>query len=87
MHRSQEKSACDSLANTEVYGDHWKAYTTATGLPLRLRDAVQHGLSVELGKGVSPLCTLLAQTNVSCQACIALQQQVEKDGLPPTENS
>ena len=79
MNRSQEKSACDSLAETEIFGDYWKAYTTATGLPLRLRDAVQHRLSVELGKGVSPLCILSAQTNVSCQACLALQRQVEKD--------
>jgi AraC-like DNA-binding protein/ligand-binding sensor protein len=84
MNLSQRNSSSGSLAETQIYRDYWKAYTTATGLPLRLRHAAQHGLSVELGKGVSPLCSLLARTNVSCQACLALQQEVEREaGIEP----
>jgi AraC-like DNA-binding protein len=68
-----------SLAETQIYRDYWKAYTRATGLPLRLSDAAQGGFALELGKGASPLCMLLARTKVSCQACLAMQQRVEQE--------
>jgi AraC-like DNA-binding protein len=79
MNSSRGKSPCGSLAETQIYRDYWKAYTHATGLPLRLRDAAQQGSALELGKGASPLCTLLARTNLSCQACLAMQQQLERE--------
>ena len=79
MSASHTKGTCRSLAETQIYRDYWKAYTQATGLPLRLHDAAQGGLALELGKGVSPLCMLLARTNVSCQACLAMQQRLEQE--------
>ena len=79
MRGSQTKGTCGSLAETQVYRDYWKAYTQATGLPLRLHDAAQAGFAVDLGKGVSPLCMLLARTNISCQACLAMQQRLEQE--------
>ena len=39
----------------------------------------KRGFAVELGKGVSPLCMLLARTNISCQACLAMQQRLEQE--------
>jgi AraC-like DNA-binding protein len=68
-----------SLAETRIYRGYWKAYTEATGLPLRLREAAQGGFALKAAKGVSPLCMLLARTNVSCQACLAMQQRVEEE--------
>ena len=79
MSASQTKETSGSLAETQIYRDYWMAYTRATGLPLRLHDAAQGGSSLELGKGVSPLCMLLARTNVSCQACLAMQQRLEQE--------
>ena len=79
MSASQTKGTCGSLAEAQIYRDYWKAYTQATGLPLRLHDAAQGGFALELGKGVSPLCMLLARTNISCQACLAMQQRVEQE--------
>ncbi|CAN5750760.1 hypothetical protein BH09VER1_BH09VER1_12080 [soil metagenome] len=68
-----------SLAETQIYRDYLKAFTHATGLPLRLREAAQAGVALKPGKGSSPLCTLLARTNISCQACLAMQQQIEQE--------
>jgi len=79
MSASQTEGTGGSLAETQIYRDYWKAYTQATGLPLRLRDAAKTGIALELGKGVSPLCMLLGRPNVSCQACLAMQQQVEQE--------
>lgn len=79
MSASQTKETSGSLAETQIYRDYWMAYTRATGLPLRLHDAAQGGSSLELGKGVSPLCMLLARTNISCQACLAMQQRLEQE--------
>lgn len=79
MSASHTEGTCGSLAETQIYRDYWKAYTEATGLPLRLRDAAQSRCVLELGKGASALCVLLAQTNVSCQACLAMQQRLEQE--------
>ncbi len=79
MSASQTEGTGGSLAETQIYRDYWKAYTDATGLPLRLRDAAQAEFALELGKGASPLCMLLARTNVSCQACLAMRQRVEQE--------
>jgi AraC-like DNA-binding protein/ligand-binding sensor protein len=79
MSPSKKKSTCSSLAETQIYRDYWRAYTHATGLPLRLREAARQGSALEVGRGASPLCALLARTNVSCQTCLALQQRVERE--------
>lgn len=68
-----------SLAETQIYRDYVKAFTRTTGLPLRLREAGQEGALLNPGGGSSPLCTLLARTNISCQACIAMQQRIERE--------
>jgi AraC-like DNA-binding protein/ligand-binding sensor protein len=68
----------DSLRETQIYQDYRKAFTRSTGLPLRLRDATQAGTTLEFGKGSSSFCRLMEKTNVSCEACLAMQRQLEE---------
>lgn len=75
--RSSRKTRnADSLRETQIYRDYHKAFTQSTGLPLRLRDATQVGVALKFGKGSSSFCTLMAETDVSCHACLAMQKQI-----------
>lgn len=81
---SATRRKCNSLAETQIYQDYWKAFTQSTGLPLRLREAAQAGLALGSSQGASPLCALIGRSNVSCNACLAMQKQVEREaGLEP----
>lgn len=79
MIASSKREMFGALAEARIYHDYWKAYTQATGLPLRLREAAEGGWALEPARGVSPLCLLLARTNVSCQNCLAMQKRVEEE--------
>ncbi len=70
---------CPSLPETQVYRDYAEAFTHTTGLPLRLRNAADAGASSPSGTGTSPLCSLLARTNVSCNACLEMQHNLEQE--------
>ncbi|HEY5779696.1 MAG TPA: PocR ligand-binding domain-containing protein [Terrimicrobiaceae bacterium] len=74
----KSKGTRGSLGQTQIYRDYLKAFTQATGLPLRLRDAADEGSVSRPGKGASPFCSLMARTNVSCEACLAMQRRLEQ---------
>ena len=68
-----------SLAETQIYRDYARAFTRATGLPLRLRSAIEAGDTLMRSENASPLCSLMARTNVSCQACLETQKKLEQE--------
>jgi len=70
------KPLIQSLADSKIYRDYERAFSTATGLSLALRsvDSWQlphHGQRLE-----NPFCALLSQTNSSCAACLRVQQEL-----------
>lgn len=75
---SRKTQNADSLRETQIYRDYHKAFTQSTGLPLRLRDATQVGVALKFGKGSSSFCSLMAETDVSCHACLAMQKQISQ---------
>lgn len=67
------------LAVSRIFQDYQNAFTKATGLPLKL---VAEGFTwgqQNVRAKESPLCALLARSKTSCQACLAMQQQLERD--------
>jgi len=67
------------LAVSRIFQDYQNAFTKATGLPLKLvADGItwnQQNVRVK----ESPFCALLDRSNSSCQACLAMQRQLEQD--------
>lgn len=67
------------LAVSRIFQDYQNAFTKATGLPLRLvADEFTWGQQNVRAKE-SPFCALLARSKTSCQACLAMQRQLEQD--------
>lgn len=67
----------EQLKRSDIYRDYAQAFRDTTGLPFNLRaieafDLPHHGDPKE-----SPFCSLMAQTNQSCAACLQLQRKVE----------
>ena len=67
------------LAISQIFKDYQQAFTRATGLPLRLVGVGNSWKTPPLTSRESPFCALLARTNVSCSACLAMQRQLEEE--------
>lgn len=67
------------LALSRIFLDYQRAFTAATGLPLRLFGVGGPWRQSRVTAKESPLCALLARTNTSCQACLAMQRELEEE--------
>lgn len=77
LHAAGQRVA--KLALSRIFQDYQNAYVKATGLPLKLvADGFTWGQQNVRSKE-SPFCALLARSRTSCQACLAMQQQLEQD--------
>ena len=70
------KHLIQSLADSKLYQEYERAFSTTTGLPLALRSVEtwqlpHHGQELE-----NPFCALLSHSNASCAACLEVQQQL-----------
>lgn len=69
------------LSESQIYLDYKKAFTRATGLPLQIRAslaAVRETDSRPEAKS-NPFCALMAKSNQSCAACLAMQRKIEEE--------
>ncbi len=65
------------LMRSRMYLDYERAFTEATGLPLRLDPADADKPARRPGKGENAFCLLMARSNSPCEACLAMQREVE----------
>src|SRR3954463_8194862 len=75
----QSRPLVAQLKRSQIFRDYEKAFRETTGLPITLRpieafDLPHHGDPKE-----SPFCSLMAQSNRSCAACLQLQRRVEEE--------
>ena len=72
----------DVLSNSQMYRDYERAFTTGTGLPLRLQGPDMLRVVRYAKKQENPFSALMAKTNRSCvpssAQCYALQCRLEK---------
>jgi AraC-like DNA-binding protein/ligand-binding sensor protein len=66
------------LRTLQIYRDYEKAFRDTTGLPLSLRPTDAFDRPHHDDPNENPFCTLIAQTNQSCAACLQLQRKVEE---------
>ncbi len=67
------------LKRAQIFRDYEQAFRETTGMPITLRaleafDLPHHGDPKE-----NPFCSLMAQSNHSCAACLQLQRRVEEE--------
>ena len=76
MPQPANKQLIEQLSRSQIYQDYERAFSRATGLPLKLRtaevwQAVHHGTKYE-----NPFCSMLAEHSRSCAACLQVQQKI-----------
>ena len=75
----QSRDLVQRLRESQIFRDYEKAFRDTTGLPINLRpieafDLPHHGDPKE-----APFCSLMAQSNQTCAACLQLQKRVEEE--------
>jgi AraC-like DNA-binding protein len=67
----------DQLKRSQIYKDYAKAFRETTGMPLVLRATEAFDLPHHDDPKQNPFCSLIANSNQSCAACLQLQKKVE----------
>jgi AraC-like DNA-binding protein/ligand-binding sensor protein len=64
----------ERLAESQLYNDYERAFSEATGLPLRLRSVDSWQLPHHGQRKENPFCALMAGKSRACAACLQVQQ-------------
>ena len=78
-----ENNLVERLTKSKVYQEYERAFSDATGLPLRLRSVESWQLPHHGQRKENPFCAMLAAKSRSCAACLQVQQclaDTAKDG-------
>lgn len=70
------RALVDALANSRVYRDYERAFSTLTGLPIALQPAETWQLPHHNQRNENALCALMSQKNSSCAACLQVQERL-----------
>lgn len=76
MNRDANKKFIEQLSRSQIYQDYESAFTKTTGLPLTLRPVESWALPHKGKKAENPFCTLMAEHNRACAACLETQQKI-----------
>jgi AraC-like DNA-binding protein/ligand-binding sensor protein len=69
-----ENNLVERLTESKVYSDYERAFSDATGLPLRLRSVESWQLPHHGQRKENPFCAMLATKSRACAACLQVQQ-------------
>ena len=78
-----ETNLVERLTESKVYGDYERAFSDATGLPLRLRPVESWQLPHHGQRKENEFCAFLAEKSRACAACLQVQQclsETARDG-------
>jgi AraC-like DNA-binding protein len=71
-----ENSLVERLSESKLYADYERAFSDATGLPLRLRSVDSWQLPHHGQRKENPFCAMLAEKSRACAACLQVQQSL-----------
>src|SRR3954469_7456762 len=71
-----EISLVDRLTESKLYADYERAFSDATGLPLRLRSVESWQLPHHGQRKENPFCGMMAEKSRACAACLQVQQKL-----------
>src|SRR6478609_2086155 len=66
----RSQAVVEQLKRSEIYRDYEKAFRETTGLPINLRPIEAFDLPHAKDPKQNPFCSLMAQSNQSCAACL-----------------
>lgn len=75
----RSKTVVSRLKQSKVFRDYEKAFGETIGLPINLRALEAFDLPHQGSSQQNPFCSLMAQSNQSCSACLQLQRKIEDE--------
>jgi AraC-like DNA-binding protein len=69
-----ENNLVERLSESKIYGEYERAFSEATGLPLRLRSTESWQLPHHGQRKENAFCALMAGKSRACAACLQVQQ-------------
>src|SRR5438445_8280397 len=69
-----ENTLIGRLTESKIYGDYERAFSDATGLPLRLRSTESWQLPHHGQRQENQFCAMMAGKSRACAACLQVQQ-------------
>ena len=76
MSQPANKQLIDQLSRSQIYQDYERAFSQATGLPLKLRAAEVWQMVHCATKYENPFCAALGKHSRTCAACLEVQQKI-----------
>lgn len=74
----RSRELVEQLKRSQIYRDYEQAFRDTTGLPLNLRPIEAFDLPHHNDPNENLFCSLMAQSNHTCAACLQLQRKVEE---------
>lgn len=74
-----ENNLVERLTESKVYSDYERAFSDATGLPLRLRSVESWQLPHHGQRKENEFCAMLASKSRACAACLQVQQSLAEN--------
>ena len=84
---NDNKNLIEALASSKIYQDYERAFSEATGLPLRLRSVDSWQLPHHGQRKENAFCAMMAGKSKACAACLQVQQtlaETARDGAQST---
>src|SRR6188768_3701857 len=73
---SPEAEFIGQLSRSQIYRDYEQAFSLATELPLTLRPVEIWSLAHKGKPHENPFCSLMAESNKGCAACLEVQEKI-----------
>jgi AraC-like DNA-binding protein len=83
LNMQTENNLVERLTESKLYSEYERAFSDATGLPLRLRPVESWQLPHHGQRKENPFCAMLATKSRACAACLQVQQclaETARDG-------
>lgn len=72
------KALIEALTTSKTYQDYERAFTEATGLPVRLRAVDSWALPHHGRKNENPFCEMMSRKSRTCASCLQTQQELSE---------
>lgn len=69
----------EKLSQSQIMRDYEKAFSEATGLPLKFQSAGKKRAGMRGSSHANPFCVRMAETQPGCQMCVDMQERLSAD--------
>ncbi len=77
----------DQLSRSRILQDYERAFSEATGLPLKFAPVGRKRPGMRGSEKANPFCTTMAETESGCRLCVDMQEDLTKDENGSTKSA